>query len=777
MHELLVVGLVSGLCFVVAMSAVAYLYFLDREPKTLEQWVARHAEVLNSFHTMIWAMSIDRRAVFFNQAWYEFRGRSPEQELAQGWLEGFHEEDRERLLPVLLQGIANRHGYTMEHRIRDAQGNFRWVVSSAEPCFDHNGTFWGFIGNTHDVNDEKIHQRDLQTLASIVGDSEDAIITLDLNGKIKSWNFGATKIYGYSEDEAVGQIIFELLGYNQKDRTYESNLLDCLNADIPVNVFEAVRWAKSGNEVWVSVCLSAIRDAEGELIAISNITRDVTQKRKTEEQLRISEAKYRNITETINEGILSLDRESKTTYVNPHLAEIFGFQQGEMLNKHIDQFIFKEDYYDVFSYFDRAQHSDAGIRELRLKGNGNESVWALVSARPMLDENGRKVGLIAGVTDITDRRKSEEEARRLYEMIQASPDLYATFSSDFKPMFLSKPTVEKFGWTTEFERIHDFFGASFQDMLEGDIFDYAKKHGVWEGNVQLKNLFDWTEFPARCALMVQKNPNGTVKNYALVAQDLTEQQRAASEIERQRAKFVASSRMASLGEMAAGLAHEVNNPLAIIQGFARQLERDISKDRFDRDRWIKAISNILLTTDRIAKIVSGLRTFARVGDTDPLDTVPVAQIVKDSTALYLSKLIDNGVRVEIAEIPEDLLLECRSTQISQVLLNLFSNSFDAIAEKEDKWIRLECESDGETLCIRLVDSGDRIPDEVAEKLMQPFFTTKEVGKGTGLGLSVSAGVIRGHGGTFIFDRSAVNTTFVIKIPLRQTLTTKIEEAA
>ena len=117
----------------------------------------------------------------------------------------------------------------------------------------------------------------------------------------------------------------------------------------------------------------------------------------------------------------------------------------------------------------------------------------------------------------------------------------------------------------------------------------------------------------------------------------------------------------------------------------------------------------------------------------------------------------------------DILLECRPTQMAQVLLNLLTNAFDAVEKLEEKWVRIEARDGGETVEFAVVDSGAGLPEGIRDKVLQPFFTTKAVGKGTGLGLSIATGIIESHHGTLDVDTEAPNTRFVIRLPKRQHL--------
>lgn len=236
------------------------------------------------------------------------------------------------------------------------------------------------------------------------------------------------------------------------------------------------------------------------------------------------------------------------------------------------------------------------------------------------------------------------------------------------------------------------------------------------------------------------------------------------ELQRSRARTQESSRLASLGEMSAGIAHEINNPLAIIKGKASQLSRAIASGSFEASKLTADLEKISTTTDRIAKIVKGLRTFARHAENDPFLETSLSSIVEDVLSLCGEKIRYSGVDLKI-NIPEGLTLKCRSTEIAQVLLNLLSNALDATAELPEKWVLMEAQEveDG-FIDVRITDSGDGIPLSVAEKIMVPFFTTKEVGKGTGLGLSISFGIAKNHGGELILDRNSSKTCFILRLP-------------
>jgi C4-dicarboxylate-specific signal transduction histidine kinase len=170
------------------------------------------------------------------------------------------------------------------------------------------------------------------------------------------------------------------------------------------------------------------------------------------------------------------------------------------------------------------------------------------------------------------------------------------------------------------------------------------------------------------------------------------------------------------------------------------------------------------TALRIARIVRGLKAFSRESAKDPKEVIKISSVINDALDLCGEKLKYHAIDVRLKELG-DIEIACRPTQISQVLVNLLGNSFDAIQNLNEKWIEIKVEKYGTMLSISVTDSGRGIPADVAQKIMHPFFTTKEVGKGTGLGLSISKGLIEDHGGRFFLDSTSPNTRFVIELPI------------
>lgn len=256
-------------------------------------------------------------------------------------------------------------------------------------------------------------------------------------------------------------------------------------------------------------------------------------------------------------------------------------------------------------------------------------------------------------------------------------------------------------------------------------------------------------------------------NYAKELEE--EVEKRTKTINEQQMTIAMNSKLAALGEMAGGIAHEINNPLAIISGNCNFLRRTIETNRFDPKVIIKRLSDVEKTIKRISKIVHGLKTLSRDATNEDFTSIKIRDLFEEVIGLCAERLKNNGVNLitNLNNQVYDQVIECRQIQISQALINLMGNAFDAIKNLDEKWIRVECRKLESKIEFRIIDSGHGIPQDIQEKIFQPFFTTKEVGKGTGLGLSISNSIIINHEGEFFIDNEYQNTCFVIVLPLTQ----------
>lgn len=226
--------------------------------------------------------------------------------------------------------------------------------------------------------------------------------------------------------------------------------------------------------------------------------------------------------------------------------------------------------------------------------------------------------------------------------------------------------------------------------------------------------------------------------------------------------LIQTAKMTSLGEMAAGIAHEINTPLAIIVSATDQV-KELFKNNAKEKAFLR-LEKIQSTALRIAQIVRGLRTFSRSSEEDSSANTHLQQIILDTISLCSEKFKIRGTSLDF-KMHHDPEVLCIPTQLSQVILNLLNNSLDATETLPTKWVKIDLSGDSTKCFIKITDSGHGISTAIQNKIMQPFFTTKDVGKGTGLGLSISKGIIDSFKGRLFYDTTSPNTCFIIELPI------------
>lgn len=397
--------------------------------------------------------------------------------------------------------------------------------------------------------------------------------------------------------------------------------------------------------------------------------------------------------------------------------------------------------------------------------NGN---WIWILDRGMIaerDKNGHPIrfsGTHLDITQIKDMERQLEDAQRMAKIGSWSYDSATgkfNCSKEFEKIFeLDRShfplSTEKINEYIHPEDVEKFIQVVQKALGDGQPYKmrYRKK--------DTKGQYIWLESHTE---ITRDSQNGVHFIFGTV-QDITESVFLEAEKKKAEIQLVNSAKMASLGEMAGGIAHEINNPLTIIQAKASYIKKRIEQQNIDPEKLMLEIDKVYVMADRIAKIVRGLRTFSREGSADPMLPTKIAEIIDDAVGLCIEKFRFHGIHIEVSGDTQDKIL-CRSSQISQVFLNLLSNAYDAVKDLEEKWVHLEVKKNQRYLFVTVTDSGTGISPALQEKLMQPFFTTKAVGLGTGLGLSISKGIIEDHKGHLYYDAGARNTRFIIELPL------------
>ena len=218
-----------------------------------------------------------------------------------------------------------------------------------------------------------------------------------------------------------------------------------------------------------------------------------------------------------------------------------------------------------------------------------------------------------------------------------------------------------------------------------------------------------------------------------------------------------TEKLANLGEMFAGIVHDINNPLMLIEGNVKRIKRRVTDEES-----VDLLNKIDMSSKKISKIVKGVKIYVRQNDRDPHKMENLGNIIDDALIICENKLKESMVAVTLDPKLNQINVLCDYTQIFQVFVNLISNSVDAVSLLQEKSIFITAQETSEKFIIFFQDSGPGIPKDIQEKIFSAFFTTKDRGVGSGLGLSLCRNILEAHGGNLCIDEQALHTTFVVE---------------
>lgn len=236
------------------------------------------------------------------------------------------------------------------------------------------------------------------------------------------------------------------------------------------------------------------------------------------------------------------------------------------------------------------------------------------------------------------------------------------------------------------------------------------------------------------------------------------------QLEEQQAQLLYNSKLASIGEMASSIAHEINNPIGILEGQIRRLEFFL--DKGDKEKQLELTEKMKQNTERVIKIIKGLRQLSKTSEKEEVRTLNLKIFLDDFQEYNHVKTIDSSVEITYPEVDEKIFIMGKETALAQILTNLVNNSLDAVGSVEGSWVKIEFEnqSDGKA-CLRVMDSGNGIDESNVTKLFNPFYTTKSHEKGTGVGLNICKKLSQEIGGDLRYDLHEGYTSFLIDLKI------------
>jgi PAS domain S-box-containing protein len=413
--------------------------------------------------------------------------------------------------------------------------------------------------------------------------------------------------------------------------------------------------------------------------------------------------------------------------------------------------------------------------------------WISITAVPRFDASEKIKDVVATFVDVTAKVnlqiELENQARFQSAVLDSSTYMFIATDPNGIITLFNSAAEAKLGYkasevvgkiTPEFihdkdevvahsEYINEKFGIQSKPGFDTFIH-MARKFKVEERNWTYIRK-DGTRFPVNLAVTVLQNTQGEITGYLGVATDLTKQRELEFELERNTKGMIRNAKLATLGELTAGISHEINNPLTIIIGKTEQIKYMIS-DGDPKEQIFVELDKIQTSTERISKIIKSLKYFSKSNNDSKLEQFDMGEIITDAYGLLKERMSKRNIEF-IFKPTSKCFIEGYKNLLLQTLINILTNSIEALEILSEKWIRVELEMSGQSLNISVTDSGLGIEDHVVQKMMMPFFTTKDIGQGTGMGLSISLGNVQYNGGHLTYSLKDNHTCFNIELPISQ----------
>lgn len=647
------------------------------------------------------------------------------------------------------------------------------VESQNIPLVNRQGIAVGVASIVRDVTaDEQAQKAADQAAALYKATFDQASFGLShtaIDGKILLCNPAFAHLLGHDSVSSV-------IGRNVRDWTHPDDLVSSVIAlkrhaedKKPSNHFEKRYLRADGTTVYVLISSTYLTPAQvgGDGFHVAAI-QDITEKKAVETKLEANEKLLQTLIQAMPIPVFgkNIADDFRFSIWNRAAEELFGVKASDCLGKS-DFDLFPKDQAEFFREKDLEIVRSAGLLEIAEEPANTATGRVILNTRKTVvkDAQDRPLLLLGVCQDITARKQAELELRQTLDAIE-----HTAIVSETTPdgrIIRANRCFETISGYSENELI----GQNHRIIKSGlhpksfyqDMWRTIAAGKSWVGEIQNRSK-SGDSYWVHAVITPIKDYSGVTKKYLSIRFDITAQKRQQEALEQQRVMMANASKMASLGEMASGIAHEINNPLTIITGRTR-----LGRKKFEAlPEVVEVLTSIENVAFRIARIVKGLRTFARDGSQDPMEPCSVASILSDTIELCQEKIKNSGIELRQDPVPDDLKVAGRSVQLSQVVMNLIGNALDVLVDHPQanvvQWIATKVTATPDRVEIHITDSGPGVPPDLRQKIMQPFFTTKAIGKGTGLGLSISTGIIQAHHGDLYLDETAPNTTFVISLP-------------
>ena len=734
------------------------LGFFDdiRERKRTEE---ERDRLFNLSLDLLCVAGFDGRLQQVNPAWTECLGWTAEELTSRPMLDFVHPDDHETTLRTRAEIHAGQPSRGFENRYRCKDGTYRWLSWNVHPLAESRQVF----GVARDVTERRI-------IGEALGRNEAMLRMASQVSRLGAWQVELPSMALTWSDEV--RAIHETEpgftpavedGLNFYAPEFRERIREvfgaCVERGVPFDEELQIITAR-GKRVWVRVLGEAVRSGEGKIVRVEGAFQDISQQKETELEIRRGAERLETTLESITDAFLTMDREWRITYLNREAERLMRRSKAELLGRSI----WMEFPVAAGSAFQREyeralrDNVTVGFREFFPL----LEIWVDVRAFPSAE------GLAVYFRDITESRRVDERVAEQAALLDNAHDAIIVRDAVHRITYWNKSAERLYGWTAAEAR-----GRVMYELLRIDPLRVAEAQravdatGAWNGEIQ-KTAKNGTVLTVEGSWTLVRDGQGKPRSILTIDTDITERKK----LEQQ---FLRAQRMESIGTLAGGIAHDLNNLLAPIT-----MGVDLLKLFAPDPRSLPVIENIERSAKRGADLVKQVLSFAR-GVEGSRVAVQLHRVLEEIESITRNTFPKN-ITVK-TRLPPDLSpVLADPTQLNQVILNLAVNARDAMPDGgrlelsarnvqiDEHYASMTPERlvAGRYVEIQVTDSGSGMPPEVIDRIFEPFFTTKDVGKGTGLGLSTALGIVRSHGGFVnVYSEVGRGSTFKVYLPVHQ----------
>ncbi len=632
----------------------------------------------------------------------------------------------------------------------------------------------------------------------------DAILITDKDHKVIAWNRAIERMTGIPKADVLGfdhhavtvgfygevrKSLIDLVSVEDSELASKYSNLRRMGSTLHAEAYAPAVYNNRGAHIFAAV--SPFYDEAGNLVGFIESIRDVTEQKRAEEALRESEERFRRITENMSDMVCEVDGDGIYRYLTPSYLRILGYAPRDLVGESAFDPIHPEDKGRVTATFmDLVRSREDREVEYRFERADGSYVWLRSSGYPVFGAEGEFLGVVVNSSDISQRKRAEEEARRLgnylNNIINSMPSVLVGVDRNGCVTHWNSAAEMKTGVGSDEakgKRLDEVLPAMSHQL---DQLRHAMRTRAVSSQPKVAHVVDGEQHYEDVTVypLVTNGVEGAVVR----VDDVTERVRIEE-------MMVQSEKMLSVGGLAAGMAHEINNPLGVILQATQNIIRRVSPDLplnaqvadecgtslsslrhyMKRREILTFLRDILESGQRAAEIVANMLSFSRKaeGAVTPTDLGELLdRTVSLAASDYDLKKHYDFRQIEIVREyqPDTPRVICQAGKIQQVFLNILRNGAEAMmAEKDQERLarfNLRVGKDEDAVRVEIEDNGPGLDEATRKRVFEPFFTTKPPGSGTGLGLSVSYFIVtEEHGGSVTVESSpGVGTRFVIRLP-------------